>query len=412
MNDSGNNDRGAVPPPGRRRDYGALRRRRGAGGAPGKTASRATPRRAGTPAWRALGAAGSLVTIVVGAATLYQCWFEGPDPKEKAAYYRAKIAELEALKDPSSTGPAIHRYLSAMHRDGHNMRSIVITGVVLEMAEFEGTDWSWATMTEVEFTCSGQVHRDLGPFGSSEDKPRPCARLRNSHFVSTGLHRARFDFADLRGSNFNNSQLNGAKIFYSVLSKASLSGATLSGIHLEGSDFERAMLGSSRQFICYENNQTRVCPLIRNVVFRNTQMPLARFVGADIQMVDFASALLSETLFDCQDPDKPRTCTSLYGACFRGADLTKADFANVEISHSDFSDARMAGAIFRNVRFDDVVFPPEVSDAAKFDRASAASLEAARLTRLGRDERDRPCAPAWRRALAEERHRVAFAPRP
>ena len=415
MKDFGNNDRGVVPRPRRRRDDWALRWRRGAGRAPGNTVPGAASRPAGKWAlWarRVFGVAAPLATIVAGAVALHHCWFEGPDREEREAFYRGKIAELEALEDPASTGPAIHRYLSAMHQDDLDMNSIVITGVALEMAEFQKADWSWATMTEVEFVCSGQVYRDLGPFGPPDYRSRPCARLRNARFVGTGLHQARFEFADLRGSAFKNSYLNGAKILYSVLSKANFSQAVVAGIQIAGSDFERAIFGSSRSFECHEDDGTRVCPLIRSVNFRHANMPLARFVRADIHLVDFGDAILSEALFDCRDPDNPRTCTRLDGICFQGTDLTKAFFANVEIAHSDFSDAKMAGAVFRKVRFDDVVFPRRVSGAATFDRASAASLEAARRTRLGPGERNRPCTSAWRRGLSEERRRIAFAPPP
>ena len=351
----------------------------------------------------------TFLSVVVGmGAVVHEFGIERPkDRALREAQLRASIANLVVGANVEVVGGPIQKIMNLLQDENLDMTGISVPGVAFRMAAFENVDWSGADMTLSKFVCSDRVYDLLGPTSPDDGPVEPCARLRNTNFASATLDYAVFDSADLRDSDFRRAYLRVAEIRGSVATGAKFSRSVLSGIQISDSDFTGVEFGTARDFECYENDG-HDCAKLDGVVFRGARMRLARFFGTQMSQVDFAEADLHGAGFRCHDPRDERTCGYISGACFANANLENADFNDVDIAEADFTGATTTGAQFRNVRFSAVVFPPELSAAAVFDDASAASLEEARQSRLGRTEDDRPCAVAWRRRLDAWRNRFDF----
>ena len=275
------------------------------------------------------------------------------------------------------------------------------------MAALDGADLSGSYLKETEFVCSDLRRED-------DERLEPCARLRSVNLTGATLDHARFEYADLHGAHLKRAYLRHTTIENSLLTDARFDRADLSGILVTSSDFSGAEFGARRTIDCHWIKTLR-CPKLRRVAFFDAKMPGARFLGATIEFADFAKAGLRRAKFGCDGPKNNRVCTRIQNVCFHRAMLPRARFRGVTVSNVDFSNADVSGASFKNVRFENVVFPRKLSATAEFDDRSARSLERARVQALdgsSTEPDERPCTPEWRHRLGAWKNNVEFAPFP
>ena len=365
--------------------------------------TRPRARNAGAKRWRVFSRGATiaqlLAVVIVMGTVVHEFNIERPKERTiREAQLHASIAHLLSLEDRTTAHLSVHKIMKLLRDDERDMTGIAVPGVFLRMAEFEEAVWSDVHMNGTEFLCNSRAIGQLSPFYEGTEKPPPCARLFGVNFENAQLNDSVFHLADLREGQFSNARLNRASITGSLVTGADFSGARLFGIEILESDFTDTEFARAPSFEC-DPEDTRQCPELRWVSFRNSTMSAPRFFGAEIVLVDFSHADLRNGGFACHDRNPDNECTYLHSVCFRHARLDGVLFEDVEIVNSDFSGASLTGAEFENVHFEDVVFPTHQAADATFDDDSASSLEQARLKKLEGRDVERLCTTEWRRSL-------------
>ncbi|TQR41810.1 pentapeptide repeat-containing protein [Paenibacillus popilliae] len=157
--------------------------------------------------------------------------------------------------------------------------------------------------------------------------------FRYTAFRQIEMEHSRLYGCVLVGTVWQESQLNGSDLTYSLLHGADFSGCSMKGAILD------AVMGSagygSDVSLDWE-------PLgFAGVDFTGASLHKASFQGAQLRGAVFQNALLQKAIF---------TGADLTDACFAGTDLSGASFAGACLIGADFTGANVQGVIFTDVQ--------------------------------------------------------------
>lgn len=177
---------------------------------------------------------------------------------------------------------------------GYNLRRLSAKNATLIGARFNGTDLSYANLSEADLT-----------YASLEDTVLYRATLGETDLTAANLYRAKLNEATL-----NKATLNGAVLTNAFLREAVLTRAHLVSANLAGADLYSAFMGGAH---------------LKGANLKSAEMTLASLGNTHLKGADLTGA-------------------NLTGAYLVGANLEKSNLSQAILEKADLSDANLDGA--------------------------------------------------------------------
>jgi uncharacterized protein YjbI with pentapeptide repeats len=189
----------------------------------------------------------------------------------------------------------------------------------LHQADLTGSDLRGASLVGTDLRGAWLQCADITHFVLTEDREGAnCVVARRARFTRARLDGARFNGADLRGTQFGEARLEGAELAY-----AAMPGANFASARLEKADLTGGIRAEGANF------------LMANL--QGADLTGARLTGADLSNADLTGAILSHARLDAAGLRDAR----LDGAALYRATLWGADLAGASVVGADLREAKI-----------------------------------------------------------------------
>ncbi|BFH65146.1 pentapeptide repeat-containing protein [Paenibacillus azoreducens] len=228
------------------------------------------------------------------------------------------LPEFQELEREESFEIRVGEYMDhsvSVYREDH--RVMEASEIQSWLEEKEEHAYSYQALTQVQMPCGDYSLLDF----------------RYTAFRQIQMENSRLHGCVLVGTVWQESQLNGIDLTYSMLHGADFSGCSMKGAILD------AVMGNAG----YGSNASLDWePLgFAGVNFTGASLEGARFQDAQLRGAVFQNAFLQKATLSGAD---------LTDACFAGADLSGASFEGACLSGADFSEANVQGVIFTDAQ--------------------------------------------------------------